>query len=134
LLAQYIVPLSIATVIAALISLGLAFFVWRRFAEARTGLSEVAATLEESSTALPHRLEVARASLAEQGAALEHLQWTMNRVDTQIEALTLSLAARRQTLHELRETLRGARVGVERLKQALRLITRAIELRRNILG
>lgn len=133
-LAQYIVPLSIATIAAAVVSVVGGVFVARRLGQARAGLAALTVALNESSTALPQRLQTARASLAEQGAAVEHLQWTMNRFDTEVEALTISLAARRQTVAELRDTLRGARVGVERLKQALRLITRAIELRRNFLG
>jgi hypothetical protein len=131
---DYLIPLAIATIVAALVSLALAVFALRKLSAAGDGLAGLADQLDESALTLTQRVEIARASLAEQGAAIEHTLWTMRRFDEQVAALTISLRARRQTLDELQQTLRGARVGIERLKSSLRLIVRAIELRRTFLG
>jgi chromosome segregation ATPase len=132
--ADNLIPLAIAMIVAALVILGLAVFVLRKLSAAGDGLAGLADQLDDTALTLTERVEIARASLAEQGAAIEHTLWTMRRFDEQVDALTVSLRARRQTLDELQQTLRGARVGIERLKSAIRLIARAIELRRAFLG
>ena len=132
--ADNLIPLAIAMIVAALVILGLAVFALRKLSAAGDGLAGLADQLDEAALTLTERVEIARASLAEQGAAIEHTLWTMRRFDEQVDALTVSLQARRQTLDELQQTLRGARVGIERLKSAIRLIARAIELRRAFLG
>jgi chromosome segregation ATPase len=132
--ADYLIPLSIATIVAAGVCVALAIFAWRRLSEGRIGLAGLAERLDGEALTLTQRLSTARASLAEQGAAIEHTLWTMRRFDEQVDALTISLRERRKTLNELQQTLKGARVGIERLKAAVRLIVRAIELRRAILG
>jgi hypothetical protein len=132
--ADYLIPLSVATIVAAVLCVALAIVTWRRLADARSGLTALSEQLDGEALTLTQRLSTARASLAEQGAAIEHTLWTMRRFDDQVDALTISLRERRKTLNELQQTLKGARAGIERLKAAVRLIVRAIELRRAILG
>ena len=98
------------------------------------GSERLAASLDERAVTLPLALASARAALAEQGAAAEHALWTLKRADEQLAAATVALAARRAGLDALRERLDRTRAGVATLKSAARLIMRAIELRRAILG
>ncbi len=133
-LADYLIPTTVALVVAAAVALLGAALLWRRVSAAQTGLTRVAASLDERALTLPLALSSARAVLAERGAAVEHAGWVIARFDEQAERIEGTLAQRRAGLDATRARLEGARAGVKRLKSAARLIMRAIELRRAILG
>ncbi len=133
-LTEYLIPLTAALVALAVISMAGAVVAWRRASPARPAAERLSASLNERAITLPETLSGARAGLAERGAAAEHALWTIARFDEQVERATGTLAERRERLDALRARLEGARVNVERLKSAGRLIMRAIELRRAILG
>ena len=133
-LTEYIVPLTVALVVVAAVCVLAAVVAWRRASAVHTGMQRLATALDERAITLPEALAASRASLAERGAAAEHGLWTITRFDEQLEQATSTLARRRQSLDALRARLEGAKENVERLKSAARLIMRAIELRRAILG
>jgi hypothetical protein len=58
----------------------------------------------------------------------------LSRFDTKLADTTRALAARRRGVDRLHERVIASRGAIERLKSALHLIMRAIELRRTILG
>lgn len=129
-LIDYLVPLTVAVVVVAVLALIGAVVMWRRTAAAEAGLSRLAASLDERAATLPLTLMSARATLAERGAAVEHALWVIGRFDEQATRIQTTMAARRATLDATRTRLEGARAGVDRLKSAVRLIMRLIELRR----
>jgi len=134
LLTEYLFPLTAALVVVAALCVLTAVVAWRRTSAAHAGMERLATSLYERAITLPEAISSSRASLAERGAAAEHALWTIGRFDGQLEQATKTMAQRRQSLDTLRARLEGARVNVERLKSAARLIMRAIELRRAILG
>ena len=133
-LAQYLVPLTIAAAVGALATLTVAFIVVRRLGETRAALATVAEQLDDAAATLPPRIREARAMLAEQGAAAEHALWTMQQYDRQLDRMSVRLASGGRSIDELHESLERARIAVARLVSATRLIMRAVELRRAILG
>jgi hypothetical protein len=133
-LAQYLVPLTIAAAVGAIATLFVAATVSRRLGAARSALNTVSAQLDDAAATLPPRIRDARAMLAEQGAAAEHALWTIQQYDRELEKLSVRLASRGQSIDELHESLERARIAVARLVSATRLIMRAVELRRAILG
>jgi methyl-accepting chemotaxis protein len=134
LLAQYLVPLSIIAAVGALATLTVAFLVARRLGETRAALNTVAAQLDDAAATLPSRIRDSRAMLAEQGAAAEHALWTMQQYDRQLDKMSVRLASGGKSIDEMHESLERARTAVARLVSATRLIMRAVELRRAILG
>jgi hypothetical protein len=128
--AAYLIPLTIAFVALASVLLFVALTMTRRAAAASRGMAALTSTLENRAATLPVSLSSARAALAEQSAAAELALWRLHRLDGEIAAATTTLANRRTALDELRGRLERARAGVERLKSAIRLIIRALELRR----
>ena len=133
-LTDYLVPLTAALVVLAVLCVLGAILAWRRASAAHPAAEQLAATLDERAITLPGSLSSVRATLAEQGAAAEHALWTLARVDERLAQATRTMAERRQALDALGARLEGARTNVERLKSAARLIMRAIELRRAFLG
>jgi len=101
-------------------------------------LTRVAATAETITDvyteALPTRLARLRAELAEREAAMEHVLWQLDRADARIGATTTRLTAVRARSDAAGQKIVGAKANVDRAKQALRLVLRAMELRRAILG
>jgi len=83
---------------------------------------------------LPARIRESRAMLAEQGAAAEHALWTLQQYDQALDKMSVRLASGGQSIDELHESLERAKVAVARLVSATRLLMRAVELRRAILG
>jgi len=134
LLAQYLVPLSIIAAVGAFATVTVAFVIVRRLSETRAALNTVAAQLDDAAATLPPRIRDARAMLAEQGAAAEHALWTIQQYDRQLDKLSVRLASGGQSMDEMHESLERARTAVARLVSATRLIMRAVELRRAILG
>jgi hypothetical protein len=134
LLAQYLVPLTFAAAVGAIATLAVAVLVARRLGAARVTLITVAAQLDDVAQTLPPRIRDARAMLAEQGAAAEHALWTIEQYDREIERLTVRLASRGKSIDDLHASLDRARSAVARLVSVTRLIMRAVELRRAILG
>lgn len=133
-LADYLIPVTVALVVTAAVALLGATVLWRRASAAQTGLTRVAASLDERTLTLPPALLSARAALAERGAAVERAGRMIARFDGRAEGIEGTLAQRRAGLDATRQKLEGARAGMQRLKSAARLIMRAIELRRAILG
>lgn len=133
-LAQYLVPLSIIAAVGAFATVTVAFVIVRRLSETRAALNTVAAQLDDAAATLPPRIRDARAMLAEQGAAAEHALWTIQQYDRQLDKLSVRLASGGQSMDEMHESLERARTAVARLVSATRLIMRAVELRRAILG
>ncbi len=133
-LTEYLVLLTAAFVALAAVFLLGAVMAWRRALATRPVVERFAASIDERAIKLPQTIGAARAGLAERGAAAEHAWLTIARFDEQVERATNTLAERRAALDALRARLEAARVNVERLKAAVRLIMRAIELRRAFLG
>ena len=133
-LAQYIVPLTIAAAVGALATLFVAFVVSRRLGETRAALITVSAQLEEAAATLPPRIRDARAMLAEQGAAAEHALWTIQQYDRQLEKMSVRLSSGGKSIDELHDSLERAHTAVARLVSATRMIMRVVELRRAIWG
>ncbi len=135
LLAEYLVPLTIAAAVGAFATLFVAFVVTRRLGAARAALITVSAQLDEAAATLPPRIQDARAMLAEQGAAAEHALWTIDQYDQELEK-TAPFGSRRagKSIDELHDSLERAHTAVARLVSATRMIMRAVELRRAIWG
>ena len=133
-LADNLVPLTAVLVPAAAVALIGAMLLWRRVNSAQSDLARMAVRLDERAQTLPLALSSTRAELAERGAAVEHAMWVMARFDERADNLVGSMARARAGLDAARARLEGARGNVERLKSTARLIMRAIELRRAILG
>lgn len=133
-LTEYLFPLTAALVALAVISLLGSSLAWRRASAARPVAERFAVSIDERAVTLHQTIAAARAGLAERGAAAEHAVWTLARFDEQIERATKTLAERRRSLNVLHARLEAARVNVERMKSAGRLIMRAIALRRAFLG
>ena len=106
----------------------------RRVFASEPAVTRATDLMDEQAQRLPIVLANARAALAERHAGLEQQLWTIERLDKQMTTTTAALAARRHELDQLRERLEHSRAGVERAKSAFRMIMRAIELRRTILG
>ena len=133
-LTNNLVPLIAALVVAAAVALLAAMLLWRRVTSAQADFVRMAVRLDERALTLPLALSSTRAELAERGAAVEHAMWVMARFDERADNLVGSMAQGRARLDATRARLEGARGNVERLKSTARLIMRAIELRRAILG
>ncbi|MEO6350932.1 MAG: hypothetical protein ABIP53_09805 [Candidatus Limnocylindrales bacterium] len=133
-LADNLVPLTAAFAIVALPFLGGALMTRRRVRAAHDGLGRLNRAIEDRAAMMPIMLSTARADLAERGAAIEHGLWTAARFDKTVTDATTALADRRRGLDLLHARVIASRATVERLKSALRMIMRAIELRRTILG
>ncbi len=133
-LAQYLVPLTIFAAVGAFATLTVAVVVARRLGETRAALATVAEQLDDAAATLPPRIRDARAMLAEQGAAAEHALWTIQQYDRELDKMSVRLASSGQSIDELHESLERAKVAVARLVSATRLLMRAVELRRAILG
>jgi len=133
-LANYLVPLTAVLAVAAVVALLGALLLWRRVNAATPGLARVAVNLDERALTMPLALSSTRASLAERGSAFEHALWLLARFDGRADNLAAAMARGRANLDTTRARLEGARGSVERLKSTARLIIRAIELRRAILG
>lgn len=129
-----LVPLTVAFAIAAVVMLYAAVVMRRRIRGSAEGFRRAEIVLAERAAMWPIILSTTRADLAERGAAGEQMLWTIKRFDAQVAQATVALAERRHSLDELREKLEGGRANVERAKSAIRLIMRAIELRRTFLG
>jgi hypothetical protein len=134
LLAQFLVPLTIAAAVGAFATLSVAVLVSRRLGAGRAALATISEQLVDAAATLPSRIRESRAMLAEQGAAAEHALWTMQQYDRQIEKLSARLATGGQSIDDMHESLERARTGVARLVSATRLLMRVVELRRAILG
>ena len=134
LLIQNLVPLTIAFALAALVMLVGALLLRRRVGDAASLATTATRFLDEQAVTLPIMLSTARADLAERHAGLDQTLWQIERMDARVAATTAALAERRSGLDDIHDRLQDSRAGVERLKSALRMIMRAIELRRTILG
>jgi hypothetical protein len=133
-LSDYLVPLTVVLIAFAGVALIGATLLWRRVNAGRPGLARVAASLDERALTMPLALSSTRAALAERGAAAEHALWVIARFDERAQRIEGTLARQRAGLDATRARLEGALANVEKLKSAARLIMRAIELRRAILG
>ena len=131
-LSDYLVPLTTVLVVTAVLALVGVTLLWRRVNSAQPAFARMAERLDERALTLPLTLISTRAALAERAAAAEHALWVISRFDEQAERIEGTLAQQRAGLDATRARLEGARAGVERLKSAVRLIMRAIELRRAI--
>jgi hypothetical protein len=129
-----LIPLTVAFGIAAVAMLVGAILARRRIRSAAEGFRRADVVLAERAAMWPIILSTTRADLAERGAAGEQALWTINRFDKQVAEATVALAERRRAIDEMRVKLEGGRANVERVKSALRMIMRALELRRTILG
>jgi chromosome segregation ATPase len=129
-----LVPITLAFAFAALVMLLAALMLRRRMNAAADSVAGARRFLDEQAAMLPIVLSTSRADLAERHAGIEQHLWTAKRLDSQIAAATAALAERRRGLDEIRDRMENSRVGVERMKSALRMIMKAIELRRTILG
>ena len=129
-----LVPLTIALVATAVIVLAASVVIWRRTRSLSGRTSALAEALDGRADALPVQISSARANLAEQAASVEHLLWSLGRADGRLAEATAKMAAQRHAVDDLRGRMERGRDGVEKLKSAVRLIIRAIELRRTILG
>jgi hypothetical protein len=129
-----LVPLTAAFAVVALLFIVGARMARRSAAAAHEGFSALERSLDDRTAMLPIMLSTARADLAERGAAIEHGMWTLTRFDKTLTDATTGLADRRRGLETLHERLVASRAAAERLKSAIRMIMRAIELRRTFLG
>ena len=133
-LAQYLVPLTIVAAVGAIATLAVALLVVRRMGAVHAALATVETQLDDAAATLPARIRESRAMLAEQGAAAEHALWTLQQYDQALDKMSVRLASSGQSIDELHENLERAKVAVARLVSATRLLMRAVELRRAILG
>ena len=133
-LVESLVPLTAALVVTALVALVASVLLWRRSAAITRTLDGLATSLGRRADDVPGQISTARVELAERTAAIEHLLWSITRADANLEQTRAALASRRRALDEVRISLERGRDSVERGKAALRLVMRAIELRRTILG
>jgi hypothetical protein len=129
-LTDYLIPLTVAAVVVALLALFGTVLLWRGTAAASAGLTRLEASLDERAITLPLTLASARAALAERGAAIEHVLWVIGRFDERASRIQTTMAERRAGLDATTARLEGARASVDRLKSAVRLIMRLIEIRR----
>ena len=90
--------------------------------------------LVAQSAALPGRFHNARLRLSEFHASTEHTLWSLSRLDQRIDATRVALVTRRAEMDKGRARLIGARAEIERIKSGVRLVLRALELRRTFLG
>lgn len=75
-----------------------------------------------------------RADLAAAGTQTERALWSLSRFDERAEAAREKLAEARRALDKDRARLIAARGAIIRIKKSARMIMKALELRRAILG
>jgi hypothetical protein len=129
-----LIPLTVAFAVVALLFVVGAVVVGRRLASTHDGFEKLTRQIDDRAAMLPIMLSTARAELAERAAAIEHGMWTVASFDRKIDAATTALSVRRRGMDDLHGRVVAGRGAAERLKSAIRMIMRAIELRRTILG
>lgn len=118
----------------ALLTLLVALLVRRRLRQMASDAQLLAADCARLADTLPQTLARARTQLMDANSTAERGLWWLARFDERTAASRAVLAAGTAELDALRARLLKARSNVESIKAGLRMVIRAIELRRTILG
>lgn len=116
----------------ALVALPGALLVRRRLG--RMAADSLDADYARLADTLPQTLARARTQLMDTDSSAERGLWWLARFDERTAASRSALVARRAELDALRARMLQARSNVESIKAGVRMLIRAIELRRTILG
>ena len=134
-------PETSVTLIVATILFGVALVAWlvgravsRRLSALSEGLRAADARIVHEAPVMAARMGVARTDLAAVSTAAERALWSLSRFDERLDTARTGLAARRAAKDKDRARLIGARRTIIRVKKSARMVMRAIELRRVILG
>jgi ABC-type transporter Mla subunit MlaD len=114
----------------ALVAALLGALVWRWATRTHVTADAMAARLEGRSQTVSGSFDARRADLVQARASIEHLLWSLTRLDETIDSASAAVAQRRALLDDLRPRLHRAAGGVERTKRAVHTAMRAIELMR----
>lgn len=96
--------------------------------------SRLSAKMSARASTMAADFEAVRGHLVTIRAASETGLWSLARLDERTEATRTSLVRRREAMATARLQLQAAGTNIERIKSTARLVTRAIDLRRKILG
>ena len=129
-------PTSILAALAVFITLviWLIRVVTGRLGEVGAQLRSLDARLVNGTPLLAGRLGATRADLAAVSTQTERALWSLSRFDERAEAARAALAGTRTALDNDRARLIAARGAIIRIKKSARVILKALELRRAILG
>jgi hypothetical protein len=128
------------TFILAALAVFMALVIWLvravtgRLREIGTQLRSLDARLVHGNPKLAGRLTGMRADLAAVSTQTERALWSLSRFDERAEAARAALAGTRTALDKDRARLIAARGAIMRIKKSARMILKAPELRRAILG
>jgi len=115
-------------------ALAAATVTWLFLTRASRGLRHLEAKLDDRGHAVRGRLVAAAGDLASLRTHGERALWALERADVRLDAMARELAARRRGSDTLRAQLLGSEARLHRIREGARLLLRAIELRRDLLG
>ncbi|HEY8134609.1 MAG TPA: hypothetical protein VIF08_01115 [Candidatus Limnocylindrales bacterium] len=128
------------TLVIAALAVFSAVMVWliraitARLSEAGAHVRSLDARIVNATPQLAGRLSGMRADLAAVSTRTERALWSLSRFDERAEAAREVLAGTRTALDKDRARLIAARGAIIRIKKSARMIMKALELRRAILG
>ncbi len=105
-----------------------------KLGETRAQLRAMDARLAASAPGLADQLAKVRTDLATVSTQTERALWSLSRFDERAKAARAALAGTRTALDNDRARLIKARGAIIRIKKSARMILKALELRRAILG
>ena len=126
--------LSVVLSVLAVVTLLASLLLVRALRRTRQALGTAEVRLADHETLLPSRFSDLRGQLAMAHAASERALWSLSRLDQKVDALAGELSSRRTSLDAQRDRIVAARITATRLRSGARMLIRAIELRRTILG
>lgn len=106
----------------------------RRLGHVAAGAQELAAAADRLAATLPQTLARVRTQMKDAHSSAQRGLRLLARFDERAAASRSALVARRGELDAMHARLRKAKSNVESIKAGLRMLIRAIELRRTILG
>lgn len=124
----------VALAALALVAILAALLAWRVQRHTARLMTAAAISADKHAERTARSLARMRSQLANIQAGTERALWSLSRLDDRIDSARFALAERGAELDRHRARLVAARSSVEKTKAAVRLVTRAIELRRTILG
>jgi hypothetical protein len=129
---QLIAALLLA--VLGVLSVAGAVWVWRAAQRLSVSVREFEVRFDDQSHVLRGRLISAPQDLIAMRSRTELALWTLERLDRRLDAATVALAAQRRGSDTLRAQLLADRARLSRIRDGARMLLRAIELRRELLG
>lgn len=128
------------TFVVAALAVFIALVIWLvrvvtgRLGEVGAQLRSLDTRLVKATPPLAGRLAAMRADLAAVSTQTERALWSLSRFDERADAAREALAGTRTALDKDRARLIAAHGAIIRIKKSARMILKALELRRAILG